>query len=105
MGKRIVCCRRFGKDGCGRTLQLYLDHIVPQRHYNLLTLIAFIVGMLKGRSVHHAYQDKDERGPDDELRLQFEALQQFSPKEKEVAKSVLESLILKHDSNRFNQVS
>ncbi len=48
--------------------------------------------------------DKDERGPDDELRLQFEALQQFSPQEKEVAKSVLESLILKHDSNRFNQV-
>ena len=47
--------------------------------------------------------DKDERGPDDELRLQFEALQQFSPQEKEVAKSVLESLILKHDSNRFNQ--
>lgn len=49
--------------------------------------------------------DKDERGPDDELRLQFEALQQFSPKDKEVAKSVLESLILKHDSNRFNQAS
>ncbi len=47
--------------------------------------------------------DKDERGPDDELRLQFEALQQFSPKDKEVAKSVLESLILKHDSNRFNR--
>ncbi|MEJ2416553.1 MAG: helix-turn-helix transcriptional regulator [Exilibacterium sp.] len=47
--------------------------------------------------------DKEERGPDDELRLQFEALQQFSPQEKEVAKSVLESLILKHDANRFNQ--
>lgn len=49
--------------------------------------------------------DKDERGPDDELRLQFEALQQFSPKDKEVAKSVLESLILKHDAQRFNHVS
>ena len=49
--------------------------------------------------------DNDERGPDNELRLQFEALQQFSPKDKEVAKSVLESLILKHDANRFKQVS
>jgi len=49
--------------------------------------------------------DRDERGPDEELRLQFEALQQFSPKDKEVAKSVLESLILKHDSTRFNQAS
>ncbi len=47
--------------------------------------------------------EEGERGPDDELRLQFEALQQFSPKDKEVAKSVLESLILKHDANRFNR--
>ena len=49
--------------------------------------------------------DKNERGPDDELRLQFEALQQFSPKDKDVAKSVLESLILKHDANRFKQAN
>jgi transcriptional regulator with XRE-family HTH domain len=48
--------------------------------------------------------EEGERGPDDELRLQFEALQQFSPKDKEVAKSVLESLILKHDANRFNRI-
>jgi transcriptional regulator with XRE-family HTH domain len=47
--------------------------------------------------------DKDERGPDDELKLQFEALQQFTPEEKEVAKAVLESLILKHDSSRFSR--
>ena len=33
--------------------------------------------------------DKDERGPDDELKLQFEALQQFTPEEKEVAKAVV----------------
>jgi len=45
--------------------------------------------------------DNDERGPDDDLRLQFEALQQFSPEEKAVAKSVIEGLILKHDAHRF----
>ena len=49
--------------------------------------------------------EEHERGPDDSLALQFEALQQFSPEDKEVAKSVLEGLILKHDSNRFNQAS
>lgn len=38
--------------------------------------------------------DEGERGPDDELRLQFEALKHFSPEEKQVAKAVLESLIL-----------
>jgi len=46
--------------------------------------------------------DKDERGPDDELRLQFEALTRFTPDEKKIAKAVLESLILKHDANRFS---
>ncbi len=46
--------------------------------------------------------DKDERGPDDDLRLQFEALTRFTPEEKKIAKAVLESLILKHDANRFS---
>jgi len=49
--------------------------------------------------------DKDERGPDDDLRLQFEALQNFTPEEKQAAKMVLEGLILKHDSGRFNPAS
>ncbi|PIW61523.1 MULTISPECIES: helix-turn-helix transcriptional regulator [unclassified Shewanella] len=48
--------------------------------------------------------DDGEREPNDELRLQFEALQSFTPEEKQVAKSVLEGLILKHDANRFNRV-
>ncbi|UYA58693.1 hypothetical protein NAL19_446 [Pectobacterium sp. F1-1] len=47
--------------------------------------------------------DKAERNPDDELRLQFEAVSQFSPEEKEVARVLLESLILKHDANRFTR--
>ncbi len=46
--------------------------------------------------------DKYERGPDEELRLQFEAITRFTPEEKKVAKAVLESLILKHDANRFS---
>lgn len=45
--------------------------------------------------------DETERNPDEELRLQFEAVSQFSPEEKEVARVLLESLILKHDSTRF----
>ena len=49
--------------------------------------------------------DKDERGPDEDLRLQFEAVTQFTPEEKMVAKAVIESLILKHDSSRFSRAS
>jgi hypothetical protein len=45
---------------------------------------------------------KDERGPDEELRLQFEAISRFSPEEKKVVKSVLEGLLLKHEARRWS---
>ncbi len=44
---------------------------------------------------------EDERGPDDQLKLQFEALRQFNDHEKLVAKELLDSLILKHTANRL----
>ena len=46
--------------------------------------------------------DGDERGPADDFRMQFEALNQFSPNEKAVAKELLDSLILKHTANRLS---
>ncbi|CAM4309268.1 hypothetical protein [Pseudoalteromonas byunsanensis] len=46
--------------------------------------------------------DSTDRSTDDELRLQFEALKGFTPEEKKVAKTVLESLILQHDAKRFS---
>jgi len=42
-----------------------------------------------------------ERGPDDELRLQFEAVSRFGPDEKKTAKEVLDGLILKHEARRW----
>jgi len=39
---------------------------------------------------------EDERGPDEDLRLQFEALSAMSPEEKLVAKAVLEAIIVKN---------
>ena len=47
--------------------------------------------------------EANERGPDDELRLQFEAAQRLSPDEKQIAKTVLESLIIRHEANRWQQ--
>jgi transcriptional regulator with XRE-family HTH domain len=49
--------------------------------------------------------EEGERGPDPDLRLQFEALTQFTPEEKAVARTVLESLILKHDASRFSRAA
>lgn len=46
--------------------------------------------------------DDGERDPDEDLRLQFEALSQFNPEEKKIARAVIESLILKHEAQRWS---
>lgn len=45
--------------------------------------------------------EEAERGPDEDLRLQFEAMSQLSPEEKEVARAVLEGLLLKHVARKW----
>lgn len=42
----------------------------------------------------------DERGPDEDLRLQFEAISQFDEEDKELARGLLEGLILKHQAKQ-----
>lgn len=49
--------------------------------------------------------DKDERGPDEDLKLEFEALSQFDPEEKAIAKKVLQGLIIQHQAKRWTQVA
>ncbi len=49
--------------------------------------------------------DGDERGPDDELRLQFEAISGFDAQEKQIIREVLEGLILKHEARRWATTS
>jgi transcriptional regulator with XRE-family HTH domain len=49
--------------------------------------------------------DENERGPQDDLRLQFEAVSKFTAEEKKVIKSVLEGLILKHEAKRWSSAS
>lgn len=44
--------------------------------------------------------DADERGPDDSLKHQFEALRQFDDDERHVAEVLFESLILQHQAKR-----
>lgn len=41
-----------------------------------------------------------ERGPDEDLRLQFEAISRFNEEEKKVVRSVLEGLLLTHEARR-----
>jgi transcriptional regulator with XRE-family HTH domain len=45
---------------------------------------------------------KNERGPDEELRLQFEAVSRFDPEAKKVVKQVLDSMILQQEARRWS---
>jgi transcriptional regulator with XRE-family HTH domain len=45
--------------------------------------------------------DANERGPSDDLRLHFEAVARMSAEDRQVVRSLLEGMILKHDAKRF----
>jgi transcriptional regulator with XRE-family HTH domain len=47
---------------------------------------------------------KDERGPGDDLRLQFEAVSGFDEEERSVVRSLLEGMILKHEARRWQSL-
>jgi transcriptional regulator with XRE-family HTH domain len=44
---------------------------------------------------------QDERGPDEALKLKFEAVRQFDPDERKIAEGVLDSLINNHQAKRL----
>ena len=45
---------------------------------------------------------KDERGPDEDLKLQFEAVANLDAEEKKVIRSVIESVLLRHEAKRWS---
>lgn len=45
--------------------------------------------------------DENERGPDDDLRLQFEATTRLTDEEKHIVKTVIESILLRHEAGRW----
>jgi transcriptional regulator with XRE-family HTH domain len=45
---------------------------------------------------------KLERGPDEDLRLQFEAVSQFDAEEKKLIRPLLDGMILKHEARRWS---
>jgi hypothetical protein len=45
--------------------------------------------------------DTDERGPDDDLRLHLEAISHLDDDEKHVVRTVIESVLLRHEARRY----
>ncbi len=44
--------------------------------------------------------DDGERGPDDDLRLEFEAMARLDPDERKIVKALIESVVVTHDVRR-----
>lgn len=55
VGKRVFCSNRDRRTGCGRTMQLYLDVTVRYLHYAGSALVAFMLSLIGGASIHRAY--------------------------------------------------
>lgn len=49
--------------------------------------------------------DKDERGPDADLKLEFEALSHFDSEEKAIAKKILQGLIIQRPAKRWTNAA
>ncbi len=47
--------------------------------------------------------DEKERGPSDDLRLQFEAIARMPADERKIVKALLEGMILKHEARRWEK--
>ena len=103
--KRLVTLRKKH----GLTQQALADaielHVNQIKRYEAGTAQPTLETLVKlAKELHTTLDDlvfeDNERGPSDDLKLQFEALSQFDNEDKQVAKAVLESLILKHNAKR-----
>ncbi len=49
--------------------------------------------------------EENERGPDERLKLQFEAVSKLDPKEREAIETVIASVLHMHDAKRWTQLA
>lgn len=81
-----------------RTLQIgRYEKAAAQPTLEVIRKLAVALGVTADELIF----DKDERGPDEDLRLQFEAVSRMSPEEKRVVKELIEGMILKHEARRW----
>lgn len=81
-------------------------HVNQIKKYEAGTAQPTLDSLIKLAKVLHVSLDTlvfedDERGPSEDLRLQFEALSKMSEEEQKTAKEVLESLILRHQAKQW----
>ncbi len=103
--KRLITLRKEQ----GLTQQSLADsieiHVNQIKRYEAGTAQPTLETLVRlSKALHTTLDDlvfgEDFRTPNDELKLQFEALSQFDDDERKTVKDVLESLILKHNAKR-----
>lgn len=99
------------RKGLGLTQQALAEaatlHVNQIRRYEAGTAQPTLEALIRLAKVLHVRLDdlvfaQNERGPDDDLALQFEAVSQFSEEEKQTVRELLEGLILKHAARRWD---
>ena len=103
--KRLVTLRKergLTQQALANAIDLHVNQI---KRYEAGTAQPTLDTLAKlAKELHTTLDDlvfgEEERGPSDDLRLQFEALSQFDEEDRKIAKAVLESLILKHNAKR-----
>lgn len=103
--KRLVTLRKergLTQQALANAIDLHVNQI---KRYEAGTAQPTLDTLAKlAKELHTTLDDlvfgEEERGPSDDLKLQFEALSQFDEEDRKVAKAVLESLILKHNAKR-----
>ena len=103
--KRLIELRKqrgLTQQGLADAIDLHVNQIKRYEAGTAQPTLDTLVRLAK--ELHTTLDDlvfgEDQRGPSDDLRLQFEALSQFDDEDRKVAKAVLESLILKHNAKR-----
>jgi len=46
--------------------------------------------------------EDNERGPDDDMRLQFDAIARMPKKEKQIIRELIDGMIIKYETQRWN---
>lgn len=104
--KQLVALRKEQ----GYTQQSLADavsmHVNQIKKYEAGTAQPTLTALIKLAQVFHVSLDElvfeaGERGPDDDLKLQFEAVSHMPEDEKRIVKALLEGMIIKHQTKKM----
>lgn len=108
LGARLIALRKQR----GLSQQAMADavgvHVNQIKRYEAGATQPSIEGLKKLATALHVTTDsllfdESERGPDEDLRLQFEAVSQFDAEEKQVVRALIDGMTLKHQAKRLFQ--